>query len=214
MKMFSTKYLLVLFLSSLIFMNFQCNDCENELHDRTDFSVTTNQDQNTFSIGDTILISSSMNSQIELEFSGTIHDNADQLINYRLEVFEGVNNDIDVIEGRDNFEFIDIVGNVFIPPARTWEIGIENTCNETLCELEFGIIPQRTGYFGLFLQTGSFGFNDECQFLSLIPTGIESSGSNNFEIFDEIDLNSIRIDGSFFRNPESENILYFFKVIE
>jgi hypothetical protein len=155
-----------------------------------------------------------MNSQIELEFSGTIHDNADQLINYRLEVFEGVNNDIDVIEGRDNFEFIDIVGNVFIPPARTWEIGIENTCNETLCELEFGIIPQRTGYFGLFLQTGSFGFNDECQFLSLIPTGIESSGSNNFEIFDEIDLNSIRIDGSFFRNPESENILYFFKVIE
>ena len=172
--MFSTKYLLVLFLSSLIFMNFQCNDCEDELHDRTDFFVTANPDRNTFSIGDTILISSSINSQIELEFSGTIHDNTNQLINYRLEVFEGVNNDIDVIEGRDNFEFIDIVGNVFIPPARIWEIGIENTCNETLCELEFGIIPQRTGYFGLFLQTGSFGFNDECQFLSLIPTRIES----------------------------------------
>lgn len=212
--MFSTKYLIVLFLASLIFMNFQCNDCEDELHDRTDFSVTTNPDQNTFSIGDTILISSSINSQIELEFSGTIHDNTDQLINYRLEIFEGVNNDIDVIEGRDNFEFIDVVGNVFIPPARTWEIGIENTCNETLCEMEFGLIPQRTGYFGLFLQTGSFGFNDECQFLSLKPTEIESRGSNNFEIFDEIDLNSIRIDGSFFRNPESENLLYFFKVIE
>jgi hypothetical protein len=195
-------------------MNFQCNDCEDELHDRTGYSVTTNSDQNTFSIGDTLLISSILSSQIELELSGTIHDNIDQFINYRLEVFEGVNNDIDVIEGRDNFEFIDIVGNVFIPPARTWEIGIENTCNDTLCELIFGLIPQRTGYFGLFLQTGSFGFNDECQFLSLIPTEIESSGGNNFEIFDEIDLNSIRIDGSFFRNPESENLLYFFKVIE
>ena len=159
-------------------------------------------------------MSSSISSQIELELSGTIHDNTDQLINYRLEVFEGVSNDVDVIEGRNNFEFIDIDGSVFIPPARTWEIEIENTCNETLCELEFGLVPQRTGYFGLFLQTGSFGFNDECQFLSLIPTEIESSGSNNFEIFDEIDLKSIRIDGSFFRNPESENFLYFFKVIE
>lgn len=214
MKIVGTNYLLVLFLSSLLFVNFQCNDCEDELHDRTGFSVRTNSDQSTFSIGDTILISSSISSQIELEFSGIIHDNTDQLINYKLEVFEGVNNDIDVIEGRDNFEFINIVGNVFVPPSRTWEIRIENTCNETLCELEFGLIPQRTGYFGLFLQTGNLGFNNECQSLSLIPTGIESSGSNNFEIFDEIDLNSIRIDGSFFRNPESENLLYFFKVIE
>ena len=104
MKIFGTKYLPLLFLSSLIFLNFQCNDCEDELHDRTGFSVTTNLDQNTFSIGDTILMSSSISSQIELELSGTIHDNTDQLINYRLEVFEGVSNDVDVIEGRNNFE--------------------------------------------------------------------------------------------------------------
>lgn len=214
MKIFGANYLPILFLSSLIFMNFQCNDCENELHDRAGFSVTVNSDQNTISIGDSLLISLSISSQIELELSGKIHDNTDQFINYRLEVFEGVNNDIDVIEGRDNFEFINIVGNVFIPPSRTLEIGIENTCNETLCELEFGLIPQRTGYFGLYLQTGSFGFYDECQFLSLIPTGIESIGSNNFEIFDEINLKSIRIGGSFFRNPELENLLYFFKVVE
>jgi len=131
-----------------------------------------------------------------------------------MEVFEAQDNNIDAIQARDNFEFINLTGNVSIPPARTWEIVIENTCDENLCELQFGIVPQQTGYFGLFLQTGDFGFENECQFLTLIPTEIQSNGDNNFEIFEEINLSSIRIDGSFFRNPETENLLYFFKVVD
>lgn len=195
-------------------MNFQCNDCDDELHDRANYSVTPNSNQNIIPIGDTLIISTSFSSQIELELGGFIHDNSSQLINYRMEVFEAQDNNIDAIQARDNFEFINLTGNVSIPPARTWEIVIENTCDENLCELQFGIVPQQTGYFGLFLQTGDFGFENECQFLTLIPTEIQSNGDNNFEIFEEINLSSIRIDGSFFRNPETENLLYFFKVVD
>ncbi|MCB0521970.1 MAG: hypothetical protein H6577_04380 [Lewinellaceae bacterium] len=214
MKSFNLTIYLFLILSCITLMNFQCNDCDDELHDRTNFSVTPNSTQNIISIGDTLIINTSFNSLIELEFSGSIHDNSNQLINYRLEIFEGQNNNIDAIQGRDNFEFINLIGNVFIPPARTWEIVIENTCDENLCELEFGIIPQQTGYYGISLQTGSFGFEDECQFLTLIPTEIQSNGDNNFEIFEEINISSIRIDGTYFGNPEREKLLYFFKVIE
>lgn len=212
MKSINSFFFLIL--SSLIFMNFQCNDCDDELHDRANYSVTPNSNQNIIPIGDTLIISTSFSSQIELELGGFIHDNSSQLINYRMEVFEAQDNNIDAIQARDNFEFINLTGNVSIPPARTWEIVIENTCDENLCELQFGIVPQQTGYFGLFLQTGDFGFENECQFLTLIPTEIQSNGDNNFEIFEEINLSSIRIDGSFFRNPETENLLYFFKVVD
>ena len=214
MKSHKTTNCLILILSSFVLMNFQCSDCDDELHDRSNFSATLSTLQNTFEVGDTLILSSSFSSQIKLEFSETTHDNANQLINFTLEVFEGIENDKDAIQARDNFEFIDLKGNVFIPQARTWEISISNTCDENLCELEFGLIPQKAGYYGFLLGIGSFGFADECQFLNLIPTKIESNGNNNFEIFNEINLTNIRTDGAFFANPESEDLLYFIKVIE
>ncbi len=195
-------------------MNFQCNDCDDEIHDRTNYSVTPNSNQNIIPIGDTLIISTSFSSQIELELSGTIHDNSNKFINYRMKMFEAQENNNDVIQARDNFEFINLIGHVSFPPSRTMEIVIENTCDEDLCELQFGIVPQQTGYFGLFLQTGSFDYENECQFLTLFPTEIQSDGDNNFEIFEEINLSTIRIDGSFFSNPETEDLLYFFKVVD
>lgn len=214
MIFYSKRYFLLLFLFSLFCMNFQCNDCDSTLYDRASFSLAINSNQNTFSVGDTLVLSASISSQIRLERSAIIHNNTDQLLNYYLDIFEGINNDVGVIQGRDNFELVGLTGAVSIPPSRTWEIGIENTCTETLCELELGLIPQRAGYFGLFLKAGSFGLNDECQFLSLIPTGIESIRSNNFDLYEEIGLNRIKVNHTIFDNPESENLLYFFKVVE
>ena len=130
-----------------------------------------------------------------------------------MEVFEAQYNNIDAIQARDKFEFINLTGNVSTLSLQTWDIVVENTCGENLCELQFGMVPQQAGYFGLALQTGRFGFENECDFLTLFPTEIQSDGGNHFEIFNEINLSKIKIDGSFFRNPETENRLYFFKVV-
>lgn len=214
MKSFNSTTYLILILSSLIFMNFQCNDCDDELNDRSNFTVTPRSSQNTIRIGDTLFLATSLNSQIELELSGSIYDNSDQIINYRIEVFEGLNSNIDVIQSREAFKFVNTLGTVLISPARTWEIAAQNTCDDDICEIEFGMIPQKTGYFGLSLQSGRFGFDKECQFLSLTPTEFASGGDNNFEIFNDINLSNIRINGSFYVSPESEKLLYFFQVVE
>ena len=214
MKPYKLKIVFLLILSSLIFTNFQCNDCEDTLHDRSSFTVIPNSTESTFTIGDTLFLTTSFSSQIELELSGSTHDNSNKFINYTVELFEGVKDNIDAVEARDNFEFINSIGTVSIPFARTWEIVVENTCDENLCELEFGMIPNKTGYFGLSLRSGFFGNEDECQFLSLVPTEIESNDNNNFEIFNDLNLSKIRTHGSFYRNPELESLLYFFKVIE
>lgn len=195
-------------------MNFQCNDCDTELNDQSSFIVTPSTTENNIRIGDTLFLKTSLSSQIPLQFSGSIHDNSDQLINYRLEIFEGINSNTDAKEARDDFEYINKVGMVSMPTARTWEILIENTCDENLCELEFGMIPQKKGRYGLLLKAGRFGLDNECDFLSLFPPEIESDGNNNFEIFNEINLSNIRVDNVFFDSPESELLLYFFKVIE
>ena len=214
MKLISTKYYLALFLSSLLFMNFQCSDCVDELHDQTGFSAIMNSDQSIFSVGDTLVLRVGVSSQLELEFNEITHDNSNQRIDYQLGIFEGVNDASNVIKGREHFEYIDLVGNVTLPQSRTWGIRVENTCDDTLCELEFGMIPKKAGYFGFSLQPGGFGYDDECKFLTFYPTGIESSDGNNFEIFDEIGITRIRIDGSSIIEPESRSSLYFFEVVE
>ena len=207
------KFLFLIFFG-MILMNFTCNDCEDELHDRSNFTVILNSSQNTISIGDTLSLNTALNSLMELEFSGRIHDNSNKAINYRIEVFEARANSNDAFPARDNFELIGQVGNVNLPPFRIWEVIIENNCGEDTCELELGIIPLKVGYFGIALRTGNFGIENECEHLSLFPNGIQSNGNNNFEIFEEINISSIRVNKSIFSNPESEKLLYFFKVIE
>ncbi len=214
MKKFYSIHPLALVLSSLLIMNFQCMDCADELYDNSSYSVTINPNLSTFSIGDTLILNTNLNSQILLENSGIIHDNSNLPISYSMLVFEGVNNDSTVISAIDNFDYISLDGNVTLPNFNTWKVNISNSCNNNSCNLEFGLVPQRSGYFGLLLETGDIGNNYNCQNLSLIPIGINSSGGNNFEIFSEIDINSIRINSSFWSNPESENLMYFFKITE
>lgn len=214
MQSYKTRTIILLVISSLIFMNFQCNDCEFELHDRANFTIIPNSTQNTLKLGDTLILSTSLSSQIELEFSGQVHDNSNQIIDYRMEIFEGIIDNNDARQGRNNFEFINIIGAVSIPPARTWEIQIESICDENQCELEFGMIPQKTGYFGMALRSGRFGLGKECQYLTLMPSEIETNGNNNFEIFEELNLSGIRVNKAYFGSPETESLLYFFKVIE
>ena len=213
MKSSNSTNLLLILLSSLIFTNFTCNDCEEELHDQKNYSIMVLPQQIIYEIGDTIIVSANFSSQIELELSNQIHDNTDQLANFNIEIFQGIESNVDAIQARDDFEIIDITGNTLIPLRRTWEIQVENTCNENLCELVFGIIPRNVGYFGISQKLGRFGYENECQNFTLIPSEIESNEDNNFEIFNEINISRIRINRSYYANPETENSLYFFRVI-
>ena len=212
MKSYTILNFSSLILISFVFMNFQCDNCEDELHDRSSFSTTLNTLQSQIEVGDTLIMSASFSSQIELEISKMTHDNSNQLINYTLEIFKAVENDVNAIQARNDFDFIDMKSSVFVPESRTWEVNIENFCGNSLCELEFGFIPKKAGYYGLFLRTGIVGISNSCQFLTLMPTAIESNGNNNFDTFSEINVSRIRVDGVFFSNPKSEERLFFFKV--
>jgi len=206
-----TYYISLLFIA-LMTMNFQCNDCDEELHDQSNFDVVVNLTESVMSIGDTINLKTELDSQIELKHSESIYDNSNQAINYRIKIFEATSGNTNASPARDDFDFVDVKGNVSLL-FRPWEINIDNTCDDQLCELEFGMIPQRTGYFGILLQLGNFGLGD-CQFLTLFPNEIQSNGTNNFGVFEEINISRIRVDGANFKNPETEKRLFFFKVIE
>ena len=182
-------------------MNFTCNDCENELHDRSNFDVEIISTQNILTVGDTLELYTSLNSNIELELSESTYDNTDQLIDYTIEIFEVIANNNEAFQARSSFKFLNITGEVFIPEARKWEINIQNRCGSTLCEIEYGLIPQRIGYFGLFLKTGRFGFQNDCQSLTLFPTGFQTDENNNQDILDETNLSGVRVNRSFIDNP-------------
>lgn len=214
MKSVSSTFYLVVIFSGFIFMNFQCDNCEEMLHDQVSYSTLLNTLENTINVGDTLILNTSLDSKMELELSGNVHDNSDKYVDYRIEMFEGVKGSRDAIPARNNFDFVDIKGRVTSPPYRDWEIKIENICDSLVCDINFRMIPKRSGYFGIALRNGDMCPSCECKNLSLIPSEVECNGNNNFEIFNEIDISGIRINRAYYAHPESEDLLYFFKVTD
>ena len=76
------------------------------------------------------------------------------------------------------------------------------------------MVPQKAGYFGIALRSGGFGYGNDCMHLTLMPSDLEANGDNNFEVFEELNLSGIRVNKAFFESPETENLLYFLKVVE
>lgn len=211
----TTLKLLSLLVGNLILMNFQCDHCENRIYDQASYALSVSSIGPTFSIGDTIVVDTHFSSQIPLENSGLIHDNAGQYIRCNVAIFAGIPNTADAVQARDSFTFVDLEGKVFIPGGRTWEINLENTCGMTECGWSFGMVALKAGYYGLLLGGGVFDQRDYCQTYRLTPTEIlHSQNGNNFFVFREIQVNSLRVNSSYFRYPEDEKKFYFFKVIE
>jgi len=209
---FTMKHsVLILVLTFLTLSAFQCSDCEEELHDEKQYSVNIFPEISSFSIGDSITLSSSMSSQINLELSNTIFDNSNQSIEYRIKVFKIEPNNEDATPARQHFEISNQTGDIRFPSSRILDVEISETCNATLCEFELDLIPTTNGYYGISLESGHFGFEDDCQLLSLIPNEIEAA-SNNFEICEEINTTRFRLDNSFNSDPQSIDRFYFFKV--
>lgn len=211
----TTLKFLTLFFCSLIFMNFQCEHCENRIYDHANYSLSVSSIGPTFSIGDTIVLGTNFSSQIPLEKSGLIHDNAGQYISCVLEIFAGIPNTSDAVQARDSFTYVDMEGQVSSTRVWTWEIYLTNTCGMSECTFSFGLVPQKSGYYGILLSGGMFDRRDDCQEYQFSPTEIKHiENSNNFNVFEEIHLNSITINNRFFRYPGEEKRFYFFKVIE
>ncbi len=208
-----TIKILLFLLLGLSLMNMHCTNCEEEIRDTISHSVELTPIQQTYTIGDTIIISSSFSSMLNLERSGEVYDNSDQSFSIVFRLFEGVREQVDVIPARDNFELVEIDGNVYPPLAHEYNVNVYSDCDEEFCESALGLIPQRQGYFGLAIRNGHSEI-DECQLLTFIPQGISNGGNNNFELFEEIEVRRIRIDGSYFDNEEAavDDDLYFFRV--
>lgn len=207
------NYRLYCLLIGILFSSFQCVECEEELHDRSNFSVTLNTTQNTLEVGDTLILRTLFDSQMELEFSGNTYDNSNQSISYEIELFYAQEGFSDAFPAREYFEFIGQGTQVDTSSRNEWRVKIASHCREERCGLSLGLVAQRAGYFGIALQNGRFGEHDYCKSLTLQATEIETNGSNNAEIFREIDRSGIRIDGRYVNDLATQERMYFFKVV-
>ena len=79
--------------------------------------------------------------------------------------------------------------------------------------VSIGLAPRRSGYFGIAMDSGWANLED-CISISLIPEELETNRRNNFEIFEEIDITLVSVDGTFFNNGDAaDRLLYFLELV-
>ncbi|MEM9547603.1 MAG: hypothetical protein AAGA77_16605 [Bacteroidota bacterium] len=194
-------------------MNFTCNDCEDEIHDEFHYEVSLTTEKEELKIGDTLRFSTVFPSKVELASSKMIHDNSEQYVDYRFHILELERGKTKASPARESFRFVNLdAGTVHIPEARAWEAEIHNFCGPDTCRLAFGIVPKREGFFGVFLRKGFLGAF-ECMDLTLFPSRIKSDVGSNTTILEELELSNIKTD-FLIDNPDSDELLYLFKVRE
>lgn len=214
MRRYKSLIYILCLCSSLIFLNFQCNDCEDELHDRYHFEVVPSSSQISYKIGDTIQLNLRFEAQMKLEFSKEIHDNANELVYYWMDVFRG-SSDGEVYPAREDFEFVELAGQLVLDNVRRdseWYIEVKDSCSNEFCDLTFAMVPKKKGYYGLNLKLGRFALNDHCKYFNMWPVGFDNNGNNNFEIFKEIQMTDFTLNKSYYYNPASTARMMFFKV--
>jgi len=208
------KTLIALSFISLFFCNFQCNDCEDEIHDQSSFTANIIPLQENYDIGDTILIGARFSALIPLENSKTTFDNSNQIMTFVIQIFEVKPNNELIIDGIQNFDVISRIGQ--INPSSYYDNRlakeITNTCDDENCEFQIEINLRKKGIYCFSMLNSRFG-EMECQNLSLVKNDF-GLDDNNFEICQEINTNRFRVleGGSFFSNPEEIESFYFFRV--
>jgi hypothetical protein len=194
--------------------NFQCYDCDEFVDDRYEYIIDLKPSAREFNLGDTILLSLNIDSDMELKFSGDIYDNSNQYISYAFKIFELQQGQINVIPARDNFIINGIKGNISLPVSRDFDVNVYGNCSSTQCELETSLTPQKLGLYGIQLDLNYFGdINNECVTLSMSPQGFNDSGANNTDIVEELNIQFLRIEFTNFNMPKTDKRLYLFKVI-
>jgi len=207
-KTLNVLYLIIL---GFLLMGAECPDCSEDINDKVFCDVSLTPLISTMAIGDTVIISSSFSSDLELETNDFTVDNSNLPISFGVEVFEAVEDSLSTKKALDKFEYVDINGRTY-PSSYRSEIMIENSCSDSLCVLEFGVVPKVSGYFGFLLEIGNTGFPQACGQIPLFPQ-FETRDNNNFELYEEIDITALRIGGSSFSNDwASSKYLYCFKV--
>jgi len=214
MKSLNITSYLVLFLSVLLFSNFQCSDCDETINGRVDYSTEIQPLLPIYNVGDTIFLRTELNSMFQIDNSSRIYDNSNLPMSILFNLFEGLQNTEDVIPAQDKFELLQGDGDITTRDNRQFQVQVINDCGFENCELSIGLIPLQSGYYGLDLDSGWANLED-CVSILLRPEEFLTNQNNNFEIFEEINIPFVRIDGSVFINDQLENPqLYFFRVDE
>ncbi len=209
-----SKNLIFLFFISLLFCNFQCNDCKDELHDQSSFTANIFPLTEIYNVGDTISIGANFSSSIGLDYSNTIYDNSNQIISFGVQVFEVRPNDELISDGIEDFDIISKIGQIVPSPYHDDRLAkeITNICDNDKCEFLIEIIPKKKGIYCFSLLNSRFG-ETECQYLSLINNNF-GLNDNNFEVCQEINTSKFSLfeGGTFYSNPEEIPRFYFLKV--
>lgn len=212
-----SKNIVCIFFISLFFYNFQCNDCENEHHDKSSFTANIFPLKDIYNIGDTILLGTIFNSLVNLENSNTTYDNSNQNVSFVVQVFEVNPNNEVIIDGIEDFEISNRIGQIVYSPyyERRLAKEITNVCDDDNCEFLIEIIPKRKGIYCFSLLNSPFG-EKECQYFDLINNDF-GLNDNNFKVCAEINTTQFRLlesgaGGTYYSNPEEISRFYFFKV--
>jgi hypothetical protein len=194
-------------------MNFDCSDCDDEIRGQVNFSTDIEPMSQIYSVGDTIMLNTELSSIFDFESSADSYDNSNLPIINEIKLFEGLQGEINMIPARDQFELIVLNGALNLPERRDFIIQVTNDCDDVNCLLTFGLVPRRSGYFGMAMGNGAADMGD-CINITLKAEEFRTNSNNNFEIFEEIDILNVRIDGGIYNNDNFNKLTYFFKVAE
>lgn len=151
-----------LVLALIILMNFQCGDngpCVGE-ENVTSFPATISPNTSSVSVGDTLWVESEFDTELPLSNkNGMISLDSAECITF-LNVMKVENHTIEVIEGLRDFEYINLYGSLeqtdFQDQRREFESTIYFSCGNDKCRFKIGMIPQRQGFYCLWIRGGKF----------------------------------------------------------
>jgi len=215
----SVFFVFVIFITT---SGFQCYDCEKNVNNISSFKIDISPIEKVFEVGDTIWISTSFDSNIELNNSTFSYDNSNQLCDFDLNVLHIQSDNQKVKDGVGFFEFLIEKGEISSPNQYQGNSDVKQmvsfNCSDQFCEFRIGIVCKDSGYFGLKVWGGGFGYDtsNDCE-SSRFDNITFNIDNNNFEMCKEIGTDKLfvyekkRNWSSYTKVVESKNF-YFFKV--
>lgn len=197
----------------LLVYGFTCNDCEDELYDSAAVVLELSDVRKSYSVGDTISISTMFGSMVTLErtqqeiaFAGGFH-------RVGFDFSKLVENQSTEIEALDAFQLIDSQVAIVDNQGRLRsDITVTGDCDDN-CTMEFFVIPKESGIYVISITFGDFYGGDDCMFISMNPIGFDTADLN-FNLFEELGNDRLHVHGSIVLKDKILKPRYFFLQVE
>jgi len=202
--------LISLLLSKCDCHNHDHDDCEDEeVFGEEVYNVELTPLQTTYVVGDTINVSATINALLDLDTGGQL-DHSNQPISFQLQILRIQPDNNSTTAGIQEFIHTGLNGNSTEGTNDLSIVKAKNICNDTSCNIEFGLIPQEQGVFSIIIL--GLGLTlDPCENYNL--DGRFNVIDNNFAICQSINTNAIDLLGLGPKTSAAgQEFMYFFAV--